>query len=772
MKTISIIIPTFQHALTIQGVIESILAQERNPEEIIVVDDGSTDKTRELLEAFGSRVTYVWQDNAGAPSARMRGFEMSKGELVLFCDADVCLRPDALGKLEAALDAHTEASYAYSSFLWGRRHFPSRPFDAHSLRENNYIHTTALIRREHFPGFDVSLKRFQDWDLWLTMLEHGHTGVFVDEELFDVTRVPGRKNISRWLPSLAYRIPWDKLGWVPRAVREYEEARRVVTRKHGLDLLPPSSHATTHPVSSLREQFFGSLFWRGLAVIAVLYALGLVAYGRDSLSVTLLIAIGVAAAAVSFKRLDSGLALAFLELFSNPHGALNTTHEGGFTFSLRMAIFAGVMAGWGIGLLVRRFRFDPQDARLKPFVLLGLAVALGFIVGVLSREPSVVFADGNAYLYLLYLLPILCVDWSRERQRELLQLLAAGVAWVSLLSFALLYVFSHFGEGILRPTYVFFRDLRVAEITALGGGVSRVFIQSQVFVVIFGFLLFVYGAQGRTSRVIIMLQAVAWGVLLLSLSRSFWIGLVPAVAVMLFLLVLRTHKTVRVLLTEAPARAASVVLGAGLIVAVVLFPIPSQRINSFDLAQSLKDRALEDQDAGIVSRWKLLRPMLGKIFESPLIGSGFGGSVTFQTDDPRVRAIHPDGTWTTYSMEWGWLELWLKMGIVGPAAFLYAAYEILRRLLTRAQGQDGWLAIGLIGGLAFLYATHFFSPYLNHPIGLGYLLFLVPFLPTKNSDPVPIAVVESLFRASVKESPVAASLVTPVAPRQCPDVQQ
>jgi hypothetical protein len=172
-------------------------------------------------------------------------------------------------------------------------------------------------------------------------------------------------------------------------------------------------------------------------------------------------------------------------------------------------------------------------------------------------------------------------------------------------------------------------------------------------------------------------------------------------------------------------------LGVALLLAVALFPIPDPSLAGDSLFASFKDRTTEIDDAGISSRWKLFTPMFSTIVESPLVGHGFGKAVTFESDDPRIRSISPDGTWSTTSMEWGWLELWIKMGVVGPLAFFYAAYELVRRLWSYQWTQQAWMGLALITGLVFIYSTHFFSPYLNHPIGLGYLLFLIPFLPDK-----------------------------------------
>src|SRR3989338_8998805 len=107
------------------------------------------------------------------------------------------------------LEAHPKSAYVYSSFKFGWKAFDNLPFNPERLRQMPFIHTTSLIRRECFPGFDETMTRFQDWDIWLTMLEAGHTGY--------------------WLPSFMYRLPWK----LP-AVRRYEEAVARIKEKHHL----------------------------------------------------------------------------------------------------------------------------------------------------------------------------------------------------------------------------------------------------------------------------------------------------------------------------------------------------------------------------------------------------------------------------------------------------------------------------------------------------------------------------------------------------------
>lgn len=247
---ISVIIPVYNHAHTLKRSVESIFNQTYRPLEVIVVNDGSTDNFAEVIKecllltegdciGAGSVLSVISQINSGAPAAKNRGFAQSKGEYVIFWDADTLAHPQMLEKMFVALQKNPQASYAYSQFKFGWKTIKSNSFAADKLKKINYIDTTSLIRRvalnchpEQSEGslsvcpFDTSLKRFQDWDLWLTMLEQGKTGVFIPEVLYEKV-VGSREGISTWLPSFFYRLPW-KTG----EVKKYEQAKEVIMKKH------------------------------------------------------------------------------------------------------------------------------------------------------------------------------------------------------------------------------------------------------------------------------------------------------------------------------------------------------------------------------------------------------------------------------------------------------------------------------------------------------------------------------------------------------------
>ncbi len=214
-----------------------IFAQTYKDVEVIVVDDGSTDGVVDTLRPFAEKIHLIQQENAGSNPTRNRGWKEARGEFLLFCDADVVMRADMLEKMMSALKENPEASYAYSTFRFGWKLFPGAVWSSELLRKVNIAHTTSLVRAADFPGFDEAIKRFQDWDVWLTMLAAGKRGVMIPDELF-VAEIHGMSRIgSRWLPKIAYSIPWDMIGWMPKRVASYRAAREIIAKKHHLSSL-------------------------------------------------------------------------------------------------------------------------------------------------------------------------------------------------------------------------------------------------------------------------------------------------------------------------------------------------------------------------------------------------------------------------------------------------------------------------------------------------------------------------------------------------------
>ncbi len=203
---ISVVIPAYNSAKTLATTLNGLQAQTLKPKEIVVVDDGSKDATSEIAKKFD--VHLIRQENKGAPSTRNAGFAKTTGDFVLYCDADVVLQPTMLECMARALLLHPEAGYAYSDFKFGWHTFDLFDFDPERLLKANYISTMSLLRREACIGFDESLKRYQDWDLWKRLLAKGVKGIWVPGRLFNA----GFGGISKDSAKDVAKLVKQKLG--------------------------------------------------------------------------------------------------------------------------------------------------------------------------------------------------------------------------------------------------------------------------------------------------------------------------------------------------------------------------------------------------------------------------------------------------------------------------------------------------------------------------------------------------------------------------------
>ena len=192
---VSVIIPAYNHGRFLREAIQSVLEQTFQDWELIVVDDGSTDETSEVVASFPDpRIRYIYQKNQGNAAARNRGIELARGEFIAFLDADDLWLPMKLEKQVAQLDSLPPTVglvYADLHFfnhedgaITGRLLQASGQFDpprgkvfSQIVRrkwggERGWfiIPTTALIRREVFQRvglFDESLRRHVDWEMWV-----------------------------------------------------------------------------------------------------------------------------------------------------------------------------------------------------------------------------------------------------------------------------------------------------------------------------------------------------------------------------------------------------------------------------------------------------------------------------------------------------------------------------------------------------------------------------------------------------------------------------
>jgi glycosyltransferase involved in cell wall biosynthesis len=229
---ISVIIPTYNHKNELPHCLKSLEKQIYKDLEIIVVNDGSDYDVSTITNNF-SFVTLYNLNHQGAPAARNFGFMKTKGEYVIFLDDDIILYPEMLHEMKAVLDEENSIAYVYSAFKLGKKIMYTFPFNSDLLKHFNFIHTSSLLRRESFFGFDESLKKFQDWDLWLTLLEKNKYGKGIHKVLFKIIN-PRAGHISKWVPKFVYKLPWQYIGFTPKVILDYEQAKKIIMQKHNL----------------------------------------------------------------------------------------------------------------------------------------------------------------------------------------------------------------------------------------------------------------------------------------------------------------------------------------------------------------------------------------------------------------------------------------------------------------------------------------------------------------------------------------------------------
>ena len=214
---ISIVIPVYNSQKYLKKLFDTISSQTYNHYEVIVVDDGS-EKCQEISDIvshyrhLNTKLIRIPQ-NKGACYARNAGALEAMGEYLFFCDSDVVLSNKILQKMIQALHSNPDCSWAYCNFSVGNDNRKFMPFNETEMRKRNLCCTMSLMRHEDFCGFREELKRLQDWDLFLTMMENGKKGIWINEYLFSAEDRPGITTAS---------ISWEE------AVREIRKHHKNI----------------------------------------------------------------------------------------------------------------------------------------------------------------------------------------------------------------------------------------------------------------------------------------------------------------------------------------------------------------------------------------------------------------------------------------------------------------------------------------------------------------------------------------------------------------
>ena len=182
MPKVSVIIPTYNREEFIVETINSVLNQTYKDFEVIVVDDGSTDNTKQKLEPFKSKIKLIEQPNSERAVARNNGVKNSSGEYIAFLDSDDIWIKDKLEKQVKLLDSKPDVILTYGQSLRINEHgqkikiakrqlkgFSGEVFE-NLLMRNFVVSATPMIKKEYFEkttGFQTKYIPYEDWEFWL-----------------------------------------------------------------------------------------------------------------------------------------------------------------------------------------------------------------------------------------------------------------------------------------------------------------------------------------------------------------------------------------------------------------------------------------------------------------------------------------------------------------------------------------------------------------------------------------------------------------------------
>jgi len=192
MRRVSVIIPVFNHEKYIAECVESVLGQTYRDFEVVVVDDGSTDRTPEILKRYGDRIRYIRQSNRGGAGALNTAIRNSRGEYIAWLSSDDVFLPAKLEEQVAHFEQHPEVDVTYTDFLVidgeGKvtgevrsPYYPDKKRFRYEMFVGNFVNGSSVMFRrkciEETGYFDEEMRYHADGNMWFRMLkrhEFGH----------------------------------------------------------------------------------------------------------------------------------------------------------------------------------------------------------------------------------------------------------------------------------------------------------------------------------------------------------------------------------------------------------------------------------------------------------------------------------------------------------------------------------------------------------------------------------------------------------------------
>ncbi|MCO5388067.1 glycosyltransferase [Desulfosporosinus sp.] len=188
---VSVVIPTYNHARYLPYALDSVINQSYANLEVIVIDDGSTDGTSEVVKPYRSKINYIYKANGGTPSALNLGLSVATGKYICWLSADDALIEDKVSKQVGLMESDQGLGFSYTSFVVidangtkqydvNSAYYPDKQEMVTKLREGCFINGSSVMMNSSalkiVGNFDENLPQAHDYDLWFRFLRHYSCG--------------------------------------------------------------------------------------------------------------------------------------------------------------------------------------------------------------------------------------------------------------------------------------------------------------------------------------------------------------------------------------------------------------------------------------------------------------------------------------------------------------------------------------------------------------------------------------------------------------------
>lgn len=231
---VSVIIPTYNRAEMLKEAIISVLNQSYQNFEIIIIDDGSKDNTKDIVKSFkDKRLKYIWQKNSGRPaSARNSGLKVAKGEYIALLDSDDIWLNHKLETQIKTFDSNSNILAVATNYMY----FPSSPINAENLkirkdrilsfknmlRSNTINNSSVLIKKMAIDSIglqDESTRILEDYEYWLRLLNYRDKSILVLKEILTKSRI---HDFNTYIGNIDYLKAYKAYVYIYKKFLEYD----------------------------------------------------------------------------------------------------------------------------------------------------------------------------------------------------------------------------------------------------------------------------------------------------------------------------------------------------------------------------------------------------------------------------------------------------------------------------------------------------------------------------------------------------------------------